>query len=579
MRSPFLALFLVLASLVGCAFPVRAAEPALLYTYTLPESGTPTAYDEALAVASLQGIINRDSPELYVLTRNNGRPQFWLDILTRNDRWLQGREQKPIANLDGLAKLAGKRLKGVVIWDPSVPATANVATTMAGVQDVVVLSPDLAERFQKDWKLPVVKDLRGMFTGAETGSKKNDAYRWAIREYLAKGKCSSRLLCLFEDSWTARARGDVSYAVTRDWAVKNRAFVFDLSPWGDEKPADDPEQKTGLDLETYRMILAETQRQAAGKHMTEMTGFFVGPKYADDGGRKSAHQGVPTEWETVWLISPFNCYQNTISSDCYNQSLHSQAPRRPLKQKAAAPAIALEKKAYICVLMADYDSATPLYDFLPSHWQSPDRGKIPLAWGINPNLLDTYPDLIAYYYETATPADTFTSDASAAGYMNPNRVGKESLPLFTRHNLKYFGEADMSIAPMILDQNEPSPDVKDAFSQFAPGGFATIVDDMHRQGGHLPAPQVWKGMPVMELVNEACNSNTSTAIAGVFWNVIQRRGNPQPGFHLFRCVWISPTTIKDAVAELQRQHPDLKVEVLPPHAFFALLKTSLTATK
>ncbi len=32
----------------------------------------------------------------------------------------------------------------------------------------------------RTWRLPVLKDLRGLFTGAETGSKKNDAYRWAI---------------------------------------------------------------------------------------------------------------------------------------------------------------------------------------------------------------------------------------------------------------------------------------------------------------------------------------------------------------------------------------------------------------
>ena len=189
-----------------------------------------------MAVASLQGIINRKSPELYVLSRKNTRPQFWLDLLAKDGRWLQGRERKPLPDLGALVKLAGKRLKGAVIWDPAVPASANVATTIAGVHDAVVLSPELAERYLGKWRLPVLKDLRGKFTGAETGSKKNDAYRWAIREYLAKGRCSSHLLCLFEDSFSTRARGDIGYVLTRDWAVKNRAFVFDLSPWGDEKP-------------------------------------------------------------------------------------------------------------------------------------------------------------------------------------------------------------------------------------------------------------------------------------------------------------------------------------------------------
>jgi hypothetical protein len=273
-------------------------------------------------------------------------------------------------------------------------------------------------------------------------------------------------------------------------------------------------------------------------------------------------------------MSLFNCYQNTISSDCFNQSFHSQAPRHPLKQPPAARTVALENKAYLCVLMADYDSATPLYDFLPNYWHNADRGKTPLAWGINPNLLETFPDLIAYFYETASAADTFTADASAAGYMNPNRIRKEYLPLFVRHNQQFFREADMTIAPMVLDQDQPSPDVKDAFQRFAPDGFATIVDDLHHRGGRLPEPQVWKGMPILELLNDACNSKESGQIAAVMANAIQGRGNPLPGFYFFRTVWVSPATVTDALAMLHRQHPELNYEAVSPHTFFALFKQS-----
>jgi hypothetical protein len=92
--------------------------------------------------------------------------------------------------------------------------------------------------------------------------------------------------------------------------VKNRAFVFDLSPWGDEKPMDDPEQRLGLDLETYQLMLAETLRHSAGKEMTELTGFFAFSKYANMPDHKSAHEPVPTEWESVWVMSPYNCYMS-----------------------------------------------------------------------------------------------------------------------------------------------------------------------------------------------------------------------------------------------------------------------------
>ena len=545
-----------------------------LYLYTLAHDGTPAAYDEALAVASLQGIINRSSPEVYLLSRKNTRPQFWLDLLAKDRRWLEGRPRRPLADLNALVKLAGDRVKGAVIWDPAVPASANVATTIAGVRDAVVLSPELAERHLAEWRLRVLEDLRGRFTGAETGSKKNDAYRWAVREYLAKGHCSSHLLCLFEDSFSTRARGDIGYVLTRDWAVKNRSFVFDLSPWGDEKPQDDPDQRPGLDLETYRLILAETLRHSAGKHMTELTGFFAFSKYSNMPDHGSAHEGVPTEWETVWLISPYNGYQNTISSDCFNQSLHSQAPRRALRQQRPARHVPLEAKAYFCILMADYDSATPLYDFLPDKWHNADRGKTPLTWGINPNLLETYPDLIAYFYSTAAAADTFAADASAAGYMNPNRVQKRHLPLFVKHNRRFFREADMDMTPMVLDWDQPTPEVKDAFRKFAPSGFATIVLDYHGNGGKLPEPHVWKGMPVIELINDTCNFASAEQTADAMARAVQTRGDKKPGFYFFRVVWVDPAQINASLTILRKTHPELEFEVLDPHTFFALFKQS-----
>ena len=124
-----------------------------LYAFTLAQDGTPESYDESMAVACLQGIINRKAPEFYVLSRKNTRPQYWLDILSKEGRWLQGRELKPLPDLGALVQLAGKRLKGAVIWDPAVPACANVATTIAGVEDGVVLSPEYADRYLKQWQL------------------------------------------------------------------------------------------------------------------------------------------------------------------------------------------------------------------------------------------------------------------------------------------------------------------------------------------------------------------------------------------------------------------------------------------
>ena len=568
------------------AYTCIADRSAPLYVYTLTQRADAGTYDEAVAVATVQGVINRDSPELYVLSTkypiglaDPARPGYWLRHFTRPGEWLADRPQVTMGDLDDLVRLAGARLKGVVIWDPGVPATVNVATTVAGVRDAIALSPALANRHLARWGLPVIEDFRGRFSGAETGSAKNDAYRWAIREYLAQGLCSSSLLGLYHDSYSSRAQGAVDYAVNRDWLVKRRAFAFDLSIWGDETPADDPGQRLGLDLETYQMILDETQRQAGGRHLTELAGFFQFEKYTNfDEQNPSKHAPVPTEWETVWRISPHNIYQNTSTSDTYNQSLHSHFPRQPLSQQRHTRSLQYDpRKTYLCIFMADYDSAYVLYDYLPKYWDDPNRGKIPLAWGINPNLLEAYPDLIAHFYRTLTPNDTITADAGAAGYINPSRIHPEQLPLFVRHNRAYFREADLSLAPMVLDWAPPSDAVKDAFQQFAPDGYGAMIWDMHTNTGVGPEPHVWRGMPVLNLLNQANEFPGPEKTADIVAQAISENSGGLPGFYFFRIVWTSTSQVMAMLDELRQRQPQLDIEVLDVHSFYALARQKLVA--
>ncbi|MEI7422292.1 MAG: hypothetical protein WCK18_09360 [Prolixibacteraceae bacterium] len=580
-----LAVFLVSTLTNSAVVAKDSSGSSPLYSYTLSKSATAEAYDEAMVVACLQGIINRKAPTVYIQSATNSTPSYWLKLLTSEGKWLNGRKITLLPDLDALFALADKKVKGAIIWDPAVPASMNVATTIAGIEDGIVLSPEFAEKYLKKWGLHIIKDLRGMFTGKETGSKKNDAYRWAIREYLSKGLCSGHWLCLYEDPFLTREKGGVGYVVTRDWAVKNRSFVYDLSPWGDETPKDDPDQKLGTDLETYKMMLGEILKHTAGKQMTEVAGFFSGAKYSNSRDRKSAHEGVPTEWETVYLISPYNCYQNTIARDCYNQSLHSQAPSLPLKQNRPETVQKLEDKTYVCILMADYDSSTPLYDRMPKNWSDTLRGTIPLLWGINPNLVETYPDIIEYLYGTKSKNDYFGADASAAGYMNPNRISKKYLPLFIKHNQKFYSQLDMTLSPMVLDFTEPSADVKDAFTKFSPDGYATVIMDLHDsnflkevKGGKVPkpyvlkGPRVWKGMPMMVLLDAACNTGSTDQASNAMSGAIPPGSLGNPAFYFFRIIWKNPGYVIESLDLLKKKRPELDIEVVDPYNFFRLYK-------
>ncbi len=154
-------------------------------------------------------------------------------------------------------------------WDPAVPATSNVATTAAGVEDLLPVraaagTESLADSLAK-LGLKLQLDLAGKFTGSglipdsetrSTGSAKCDAYLWAKARYLDTGRANARCLGYWLDAFWLKHPGRMPWwencLSNHDWIVRNRGFLFDLSNWGDESPQDDPGQPVGTDLETFR---------------------------------------------------------------------------------------------------------------------------------------------------------------------------------------------------------------------------------------------------------------------------------------------------------------------------------------
>lgn len=72
-----------------------------------------------------------------------------------------------------LVKKYKNEVKGIIIYDPEVPDSINVATTLAGLKNAVVASPELAQQLKvSPYRLKVLDDLRGRF------QDRMDAYTW-----------------------------------------------------------------------------------------------------------------------------------------------------------------------------------------------------------------------------------------------------------------------------------------------------------------------------------------------------------------------------------------------------------------
>jgi hypothetical protein len=121
----------------------------------------------------------------------------------------------PAGNLTALFTTTTNRalaaaVKGVVLYDPTVPATSNVASTIAGVESLlpVAYRPNggpatVYHQLVTSGVLKVELNLVGRFTGARTGSAKCDAYLWAKETYLDSGKTNARLLAYYVDYFAA----------------------------------------------------------------------------------------------------------------------------------------------------------------------------------------------------------------------------------------------------------------------------------------------------------------------------------------------------------------------------------------
>jgi hypothetical protein len=129
--------------------------------------------DQALLI-TLQGIVNRRQPRIWTLLATDGTDQSWLETL----RLPQRAVDDPLS----LVERYRQEFSGAVVYDIDVPDSVNVATTLAGLRDAVIATPEQAESLQ----LTIVDDLRGRFSGPV------DAYTWQLANLWPR--CNHRML-------------------------------------------------------------------------------------------------------------------------------------------------------------------------------------------------------------------------------------------------------------------------------------------------------------------------------------------------------------------------------------------------
>ncbi len=318
----------------------------------------PLSFYDQVAAASLQGLVNREQPRILFLDGEadaNGWPRdLGLDFTIAPD-WM-----------DLILKYKSL-LNGLVVFNPAVPETVNIATTAAGIEGCLAVSPELAAQLaQEPYSLPVVNDLNQ----ADIADKAQ-AYDYLYRVY---------------------------------WPQCTRRAIFGLAPDGHIPLRD-------LAVAVNGVVLWLNPGNAEDKAIIQK--FFQDAKAID-----TYYLGWwPSEGDGVGFASQYGVM--TIASDFYrNSTIYSALSREITVPTVPAKPELQDDKIYISLNYSDGDNIQYNQGAMRGGnlWGNPQRGQVPIGWTCSPALLDAGPQLLNYYYETATENDVLICGPTGLGY-------------------------------------------------------------------------------------------------------------------------------------------------------------------
>lgn len=484
----------------------------------------PQRQDLRLLMYCLQGLVNRSQPRLYCISHD--MDAFWLEQMTARGFI---NHTRTVAQPADLLQQFRDAYRGLIITDPALPASKNIATMLAGVRDGLAASPRLA----RELDLPVMEDLRGRWATSV------EAYRWAF-DNLWPELNHFVLACSWPD-----------HLGLRDYLVQHKVFIFWLSG-----PLDGARKYASPDAEVRLMeeLLAQMPVNIpvmsypwAGKDI----GIGEGPG--------------------VSLFAEFGKYL-VGSIDTTNLSVHSGLRLPEPRQQPAPPAPALDPtKVYLSVIISDGDNLPVLkVNNFPQLWQDPLRGHFPIGWTLCPAAHVLLPDVVDYYFRTATPQDAFLGAVSGVGYTYPDLYGKrfqdgdrqQVYDGFLDQTAEYMRRSDLR---ELWVMNATRPEVIARFAERIPELDALYPDYGRRVLSDAQATYATaRNVPVFHAIGRwAEGLKREQQIANLVTEIQEMTPQRRPAFlHFFVLNWFADLPLLQEV--LQKLGPDY-VAVRPDH--------------
>ncbi|MDQ8198026.1 GxGYxYP family putative glycoside hydrolase [Pelagicoccus enzymogenes] len=397
---------------------------------------------EKAMLVSLQGLANREEAQLYIIHPAD----FQWEITEPLYDFYQRKHGVAFSEIPD-AKAALKRFKsaakGYVVWDKEVGPSLNVAFTIAGLEDAIVVSEELIPLMRKVG-LKEIDDLRGRYTGQSDA----EIYGDAIERYWHR--CNRDKIMLMGGH-----RGRVMMPAMADWGIRERMFFHDLSA--------DPNEADELVLN--RQLLEDLNPGAT---------VFGWHPYGKD-----------TEEQSTMLLSLYGLKMEGLHN-LPNLSYNCQFSFTPgfkftnNHHVGLDETLVAEEKVYISFVQSDSIGI--------GVWTKPGRGKLPFAWQVTMNWTKFSPAALEYFHESATPNDYFIGGLSGPGYMYPNNIPKERFPQLMEEAKELMAVLDERVME-IMDNSAADGNVgnADLFKETVDAYYEAFPDVIGFINGYGPA--------------------------------------------------------------------------------------------
>jgi putative glycoside hydrolase with GxGYxYP motif/GxGYxY motif-containing protein len=394
--APVAVLALGLTAVSGTAQAGDRSSTALWPRFSTPQTvmvadATGLSNDDLLTATTLQGVYNGSQQKTRLYLNYRPEDDFWQTQIPARVRV----ESMPPPSGESLVQQLIERyrsaIRGAVVTNPANADTVNLATTMAGVDRAIVITPA-----QQDMVTALGIPILYSFDTTEfTDDDPVQTYQWGVDHLLPQ--TSTRILTMLPGS----------HGPDRDYAVATKSFVFSLT-------STNTAQKAMMET-----ILAHTPAN------TPIMGY------------------VPNENPDVAYLSSLGHFLNA-SDNLSNGSVWASMPSPASLHQPTEPAPIAAKPdtVYIAFVESDGDNAQYMEHRMAQVWQGPDLDAVPEGWTIVPGTVDFAPTLLQYYADHLPGNSELVSGPSGIGYAtqmsgaNLTRFAQLSGDIMRRDDLK-----------------------------------------------------------------------------------------------------------------------------------------------